>query len=102
MVQRDVSLYRKTPKVWPAKGKVLATAEELIFIPTPYFGGLYVNGRDSTYINLNGVRGFKDKKWMLVFPFGLEVITADSATYSFVAVRRNELARKMEELGQEE
>jgi hypothetical protein len=102
MAQHNVSLYRKAPKVWPAKGKVIATADELIFIPTPHYGVLHVSGRDSTYINSGAVVGLREKRWMLVFPFGLEVVTADSTTYSFVTVRRSELVRKIKGLGQGE
>ncbi|WP_139307895.1 hypothetical protein [Pontibacter flavimaris] len=102
MEQHNVSLYRKTPKVWPAKGKVIATADKLIFIPTPHYGVLHVSRRDSTFINSGEVVGLREKRWMLVFPFGLEVITADSTTYSFVTVRRDELVRKINGLGQGE
>lgn len=102
MEQRDVSLYRKAPKVWPAKGKVVATSGKLIFIPTPYFGALHVNGQDSTFVQLSSAVNLEEKKWMLVFPFGLQLTTEDGSKYTFVTTRRRELSRKIRELKQEE
>ncbi|TPE42710.1 hypothetical protein [Pontibacter mangrovi] len=95
MEQRDVSLYRRTPKVWPAKGKVIATSDELIFVPSPYFGGLYINGKDSTHISLSEIKDFRKEGWMLLFPFGAKLITDADTTYDFISVRRNELIQSI-------
>ncbi|AKD02919.1 hypothetical protein PKOR_07010 [Pontibacter korlensis] len=102
MVQKNVELYRKKPHIWPAKGWVAATENELIFVPSPYYGGLYINGRDSTFIQLRDIVGLEEKRWMLMFPYRLEVTTSDSSVYSFVTVRRSELIRKINELKLEE
>jgi len=97
-VQKQVELYRKKPPVWPAKGRVVAIADELVFIPTPHFGGFYVHGRDSTFIPLNDVARLEEKKWLLVFPFKLKVITHDGSGYTFVSVRRDRLAKEIRKL----
>jgi hypothetical protein len=95
MEQRNVSLYRKAPKVWPAKGKVLITVDELIFVPTPYFGALYINGRDSTYISLSEIKDFREDSWIAVFPFRAKLVTDAGATYDFVTVRRSEFMQSI-------
>lgn len=100
--QPNVSLYRKAPKVWPAKGKVLFTADELVFIPTPYFGALHINGRDSTYIRLSDMEDLREDSWMLLFPFKLKLTTGAGAEYTLVTARRRELIRKIREAQQEE
>ncbi|MCX2740433.1 hypothetical protein [Pontibacter anaerobius] len=102
MEQKHVELYRKAPKVWPAKGRVVATADELIFIPSPYFGALYLNGQDSTVINLRDTVILEKKPWMWVFPFGIEITTGEGVNYSFVSVRRNELIEKIRALNQQD
>ncbi len=102
VVQKQVELYRKKPPVWPAKGRLVAIADDLVFIPTPHFGLLYLHGRDSTFIPLSKVARLEDKKWLLVFPFKLEVITQDGSGYTFVSARRDRLARQIRKLQGEE
>jgi hypothetical protein len=98
MSQHNVSLYRDKPHIWPAKGKVIATDDELLFIPTPYFGIFNLNGRDTTVIKTNTIELVQPGNWSLIFPFELEVMTNDGKSYSFVTVRRGELSRKIEQL----
>jgi len=99
MVQKEVQLYRKKPFIWPAKGWVAATEEELIFIPLPHSNlfPVYVYGKDSTFIKLDEIDRFQKKQWALVLPFALEVITKDGTRHPFVTVRRNKLMYKIDE-----
>ncbi|PTX22290.1 hypothetical protein C8N40_101112 [Pontibacter mucosus] len=101
-VQKQVELYRSKPPVWPAKGRLVAIADKLVFIPTPHFGTLYIHGRDSTFIPLNEVARLEEKRWLLVFPFKLQVMTHDGSGYTFVSARRDRLAREIRKLKLEE
>lgn len=101
-VQKQVELYRSKPPIWPAKGRLVVIADELVFIPTPHFGGLYIHGRDSTFIPLNDVARLEEKKWLLVFPFKLQVMTRDGLGYTFISVRRDRLVREIRKLQGEE
>ena len=98
IVQKQVELYRNKPAIWPAKGRVVAVEDKLVFIPTPHFGGIYIHGRDSTFIPLHEVVRLEEKRWLLVFPFKLKVITQDGPGYTFVSVRRDRLAREIRRL----
>ena len=70
----------------------------MVFIPTAYFGGIYIHGRDSTSIPLHEVVRLEEKRWLLVFPFKLKVITQDGPGYTFVSVRRDRLAMEIRRL----
>lgn len=102
IVQKQVELYRNKPAIWPAKGRLVVIADKLVFIPTPHFGTLYIHGRDSTFIPLNEVARLEKKKWLLVFPFKLQVMTRDGLGYTFVSVRRDRLAREIRQLKKKE
>lgn len=96
--QDNVSLFRKKPHIWPAKGKVILTDEELQFIPTPYYWIFNVHGRDTTTVRLSDIAALQKEQWLLVYPFGLEVITSDGKHYPFVTWRRSKLAQAIEQL----
>ncbi|SFG63625.1 hypothetical protein [Pontibacter chinhatensis] len=101
-VQKQVELYRNKPPIWPAKGRLVVIADKLVFIPTPHFGTLHIHGRDSTFIPLDDVARLEEKKWLLVFPFKLQVMTRDGLGYTFVSVRRDRLVREIRKLQGEE
>ncbi len=100
VAQKDVSLFRKDPKIWAARGYVAATKEELIFIPLPHFG-IPIHGQDSTFIRLQDIKELQKKKWMLVFPFRLDIITKEGTRYPFVSVDRDRLIRGIKRVKEE-
>ncbi|MBF9255675.1 hypothetical protein I2I11_20425 [Pontibacter sp. 172403-2] len=95
MIQRNVSLYRNKPHIWPAKGRVIATNDNLLFVPTPYFGMINIHGRDTTIIRMDKIKRLRPKRWMLLFPFGLEVTTDGGKSYAYVTVRRKKLVQEI-------
>lgn len=94
---RNISLYRSKPHIWPAKGKLVATKNELLFIPTPHYWVLNLHGRDTTVIEVDSIEQLHTDRWMLVFPFRLDVKT-DSNSYPFVTVKRDKLAKEIRRL----
>ncbi|MFT2007067.1 hypothetical protein ACMA1I_00190 [Pontibacter sp. 13R65] len=100
MVQKNVELHRKSPNIWPAKGWVAATEEELIFVPQPQYWPVpvYVHGRDSTFVRLNEIDRFEKKNRLLILPMGLDVITKDGTRYPFVTARREKLINELTQL----
>ena len=96
VVEGDISLYRNKPHIWAAKGKALLTREELLFIPTPYYWTINVNGTDTTVIKLNNIEELRKKPWALIFPFGLSINMKDGTSYSFGTVRRDRLIQEIQ------
>ncbi|TXK52801.1 hypothetical protein FVR03_00040 [Pontibacter qinzhouensis] len=100
MVQKNVELHRKSPNIWPARGWVAATEDELIFVPQPQYWPVpvYVHGRDSTFVRLKEIDRFEKKNRLLILPMGLDVVTKDGTRYPFVTARREKLINQLTQL----
>jgi hypothetical protein len=94
-VQRDVFLYRNKVHIWPAKGIVIITKDDLLFIPTPYYG-INIGNRDTTSVNLKNIDNLREFRSAFSSTFGLDVITKDGKNYSFVTRSPQKLLRDIQ------